>query len=258
MASVDTQDLEALFDQIVAEKALEEKSAPAPVKKTPAPVNGKEPAGHDADVAHPGNGAAAPGDDLYHRIGRLTRVLHDTLHELGYDKTLENSVIALPDARDRLAYIASLTEQAAERALNAVEKGQAMQQQVAQDAQQLAEQWQKLYRNALSLDDFKSLAGSTRDFLAALPKRAKDTHAQLHEIMMAQDFHDLTGQMIMKIVALARTMEDQLVSLLVETAKTDEPQNPMGLAGPQMNANGRSDVVTSQSQVDELLESLGF
>jgi len=256
MASVETEDLEALFDQIVAEKAsaVEAQSMP--------PVRGgngaQASAANDASRAVNGSDAEGAGEgDLYHRVGRLTRVLHDTLHELGYDENLAKSVVALPDARDRLAYIANLTGQAAERALSAVETGQAMQQQVAQDAKELSEKWDKLYAKELSVEEFKLLAGKTREFLSDMPKRARDTHQQLHEIMMAQDFHDLTGQVIMKIVALARTMEDQLVSLLIEAADNEKHQDGW-LSGPTVNTAGRSDVVANQTQVDELLDSLGF
>ena len=77
---------------------------------------------------------------------------------------------------------------------------------------------------------------------------------------MAQDFQDLTGQVIKKIIELTQNMEQQLLSLLLENAPASvkaEINNSL-LNGPVINAQGRSDVVTSQDQVDDLLESLGF
>ena len=248
MAAVDTEDLEALFDQIVAEKTT---TAPAPAPAAVASGNAA-PIRVNVDAANTGGGEEC--GDLYQRVGRLTRTLHDTLHELGYDKTLEASVISLPDARDRLAYIAKLTGQAAERSLGAVEHGQAVQQEIGKEASALVAQWDRLYAKELSVDEFKALAGQTREFLNGLPKRTADTYQQLHEIMMAQDFHDLTGQVIGKIVNLARTMEDQLVGLLIAGKKPEEGF----LNGPTVNGHDRTDVVTGQAQVDDLLESLGF
>jgi len=92
------------------------------------------------------------------------------------------------------------------------------------------------------------------------PARPQATNAQLLEIMMAQDFQDLTGQVIKKVIALAQDLEVQLLQVLVASTPPDKRKN-LGddlLNGPVINAEGRSDVVTSQEQVDELLASLGF
>ena len=206
---------------------------------------------------------------MFHRVGQLTRTLHDALRELGYDRNLASAVQDLPDARDRLNYIATLTGQAAERVLGAVERGQAAQRGLTQDSAQLAARWEELYAGALSIEEFKALAGQTRGFLRALPQRTGDIDAQLHEIMMAQDFHDLTGQVIGRVVSLAQSLEAQLVALLLDArpesaaqgdARVAAAQGGAGqwLTGPAINAAGRSDVVANQAQVDELLDSLGF
>ena len=191
------------------------------------------------------------------RVGQLTRALHDALRELGYDKKLASAAGSLPDARERLAYIASLTGRSADRVLGAVEQGQAVQQGVESRATGLAGRWKKLYARELSVEEFKLLAGETRDFLDAIPHASRDMNAHLHDIMMAQDFHDLSGQVIKKIVEVAQTLEASLVSLLLET-RPDEPAKTESLSGPAMRAEERIDVVASQAQVDQLLESLGF
>lgn len=245
MALPPEEDLEALFEQIAATRGagvpLDTPTAGAPER----PDGTREPAG--------------PEPAAYERIGMLTRKLHDALHELGYDKTVETAAQALPDARARLAYIAALTGKAAERALAAVEQGQAELQARNGDATLLAADWERLYAGALDVGAFKALAGRTRCFLGAQADHAARLNACLLEIMMAQDFHDLTGQVIQRIVALAQTLEDQLVKLLLET----RPAGPRGdpndqwLGGPSVH-RGRSDVVGDQGQVDQLLESLGF
>ena len=234
----DSDELEALFDRVAAEN-----TAPAP------PVtSGRAPESGDVDAA---------GEHLFQRVGQLTRTLHDALRELGYDRKIASAANSLPDARDRLAYIATLTGQAAEKVLGAVELAQTEQQRIDTAARGLDSRWAKLYANELGVDEFKALAGETRAFLAALPGQTAATQQHLHEIMMAQDFHDLTGQVIKKVVELAGTLETNLVALLVETQQSEKKPDAMWLNGPAIPSAG-ADVVRSQVEVDSLLESLGF
>lgn len=241
-------DLESLFDQVSSQTW----SAPAEVAETVAAATGSAVA---VDAVTP---EAAP--DVFHRVGHLTRTLHDALRELGFDKGVESTLQALPDTRDRLAYIATLTGKAADRALAAVEAGKVHQDRLQDGAQKLGAQWDRVYAGAADVEEFKATAGATREFLKGLPAETGATNAQLTEIMMAQDFHDLTGQVINRVVGLAREMEQHLLALLLETTPPDRrPGGDEGfLNGPVINAAGRADVVTGQAQVDDLLESLGF
>jgi chemotaxis protein CheZ len=213
-------------------------------------------------VPEPGASAASQhSDNVIAQIGHLTRKLHDALHQLGYDRALQNAAQAIPDARERLAYVATMTEQAAQRALNAIETAKPIQDQIGADASALAGDWERVFQRELSVDEFKGLAERTRAYLKAVPKQTEATNAQLMDIMMAQDFQDLTGQVITKITDMAQDVEQQLLQLLVDNCPPDlrEAVQSRGLLnGPVVNASGRADVVTSQSQVDELLESLGF
>lgn len=234
----DSDELEALFDSVVAQQA----------QQPPA-----------TNLAAPAAGAADedPAEHLFHRVGQLTRTLHDALRELGYDKKIARAASSLPDARDRLAYIATLTGQAADKVLGAVEVAQVEQQQIDASARTLEGRWGKLYANELGVEEFKTLAGDTRAYLAALPTRTAATQQQLHEIMMAQDFHDLTGQVIKKVVDLAGTLEASLVALLVESQQLEKKPDAGWLNGPAMATAG-AEVVRNQGEVDSLLESLGF
>jgi chemotaxis protein CheZ len=241
------EDLEALFDSI-AEKRLQE------TQQVAVPERGAEndPVGAQAS-------AGENEEDVHQRLGQLTRLLHDTLGELGYDKTVTALVQGLPDARDRLNYIAQLTGQAAEKALNSVDKGQEIQAGIGAGAKALSGDWERVFAKQVSVEEFRDLAQRTRDFLDAVPARAGELGAVLTDIMMAQDFHDLTGQVIKKIVDLAKYTEKQLVEILL---KTSPPETRLemehNLAGPVINPQARSDVVTSQQQVDDLLGKLGF
>jgi chemotaxis protein CheZ len=230
-ATQDSPELEALFDSIAA-----------------------------ASRAPTGNGEVG-ADPVIHELGQLTRRLHDALRELGYDKAIAQAADAIPDARQRLKYIADTTEQAAVRCLDAIEAARPVQEQLSTEARSLAQQWDRLFQGQLSVEQFRALAQTTRGFLDSVPARTGATNQQLHEIMMAQDFQDLTGQVIKKIMDVAQSVEQQLLHLLVEHAPPERRQAVQSaglLNGPVTNATGRTDVVTSQAQVDELLESLGF
>lgn len=240
----DSQDLQALFDSI-AEKAHVGETIPVNATTGPAqeagvwPVQGK----------------------VFQQVGQMTRQLHDTLGGLGYDKLIEKTASAIPDARDRLAYIANLTEQAACKVLNATDIANPLQDELEAGAALLGAKWDTLYENRMGIDDFKLLAAETRAFLKnAVPQRTAATKEQLLEIMMAQDFQDLTGQVIKKVISVAQELESQLMAVLIDTMpgnKRTESVNSL-LNGPVINAEGRADVVGSQQQVDDLLGSLGF
>jgi chemotaxis protein CheZ len=92
---------------------------------------------------------------------------------------------------------------------------------------------------------------------------SEKSDARLTEIMMAQDFHDLTGQVINRVVQLAATIEEQLLALLLQSAPAgapgqDKAYDMNALEGPVVDAEGRTDVVADQKDVDDLLASLGF
>ena len=240
-AKNDSDDLQALFDSLADQHDLSARSA----EIIPAHRNNEQ----------QGN------DKVFQRVGTMARQLHDTLCELGYDKLVEETVAALPDAKDRLAYIANLTEQAACRVLNATDIANPLQDKLENDAYALGAKWDALFANRMGVEDFKRLAAETRTFLKqGLPKETGATKAQLLEIMMAQDFQDLTGQVIKKIIGVAQDLESQLMGVLIETMpgeRRTESVNSL-LNGPVINAEGRADVVGSQRQVDDLLDSLGF
>lgn len=196
-------------------------------------------------------GCGTEAQDLYHRIGEITRRLHDALRELGYDKKIEASLGSLPDARARLSFIARLTGDAAEKVLDTVDAAQAQQEALAAHAAQVHA---RLLENPSALVASGELLG----FVGQVKENAQRTSSQLTDIMLAQDFHDLTGQTVRKVVEIASGLESSLLQLLL----TESPQDAGGkfgpLSGPVAEPAGRADVVSGQAQVDDLLESLGF
>ena len=238
----DSSDLQALFDSIASKKQSE--SVSASIEKSVEEEN-------EWPVQ----------DKVFKQVGQMARQLHDTLGALGYDKLLEKTVSALPDAKDRLSYIANLTEQAACKVLNATDIANPLQEELEAGASLLGAKWDAVYANKMDVEGFKLLAAETRAFLKnAVPQRTGQTKDQLMEIMMAQDFQDLTGQVIKKVVALAQDLETQLMGLLIETIPGEKRTESVTslLNGPVINPEGRTDVVASQQQVDDLLDSLGF
>jgi chemotaxis protein CheZ len=209
--------------------------------------------------------ARMPADEVYQRIGLLTRTLHDALRELGYDKELAGTREQLPDARDRLAYIARVTGEAAEKVLNAVDRARSVQEELTAKATSLRTRWQAVAaytRNdeARATPAGRSLVDETCEFFAGVGGQTDATQAILTDIMMAQDFHDLTGQVIRKVVALAQSMEEQLLKLLLQTSPAEQRRKLEAekLEGPVVKHEGRDDVVADQAGVDDLLASLGF
>ncbi len=206
---------------------------------------------------------ADTGPDVLHRIGVITRRLHDALRELGYDKTLETAADSLPDARARLAYIARLTGESANKVLNTVDLAQATQEELSLGADALKARWRGKTAQLLANPEGEELIAETREYLGSLSMSTQLTNGHLTEVMMAQDFHDLTGQVICKVIDLAQTLEEQLLAQLLESTPPERRARAAALesrslSGPVVKPGGRSDVVTNQSQVDEMLESLGF
>jgi chemotaxis protein CheZ len=207
--------------------------------------------------------AASP--EIFQQLGHLTRQLHDTLNVLGVLPNLKNTVDDLPDARSRLTYIATKTADAAERVLNLVDTAKADQEHIASETRRLAA--------LITADPVKAVAsGAVFNFVQDVETVTHRVDGHLTDIMMAQDFHDLTGQVVAKVVKLANDLESQLVKLLVQAAPPEAAQKVEAaltahhqtqapeiiLEGPVVDAEGRSDVVTNQGEVDDLLASLGF
>ena len=191
--------------------------------------------------------------EVVQQIGHLTRLLHDTLQQLGVMPKLQVAADGLPDARSRLTYIANKTAEAAGKVLDSVDHAKAEHEHIAAETRRLAD--------ALVADPVKAVAsGAVMNFVGDVEAATQRIDQHLTDIMMAQDFHDLTGQVVAKVVSLAAELEDSLVKLLVQAAPPEQAQKVESaiLNGPVVNPEGRSDVVANQGEVDDLLASLGF
>ena len=199
-------------------------------------------------------------EEVLSRIGHMTRALHESLRGLGLDKLIEKAASDIPDARDRLDYVARLSEQAAKKVLDATDSASPLQDAIETRSAELGKSWQALLDNGASEADWRALAARTIASLDESRAAAVTTRGELMNIMMAQDFQDLTGQVIGRITGIAQNLEKQLVQVLIDFAPSEikrELDNGL-LNGPQINPEGRSEVVADQGQVDDLLDSLGF
>lgn len=198
-------------------------------------------------------------ENLIQRIAQLTRMLRDSMRELGLDQAVKEAAYAIPDARDRLHYVARMTEQAANRVLNAAERLQPVQEQLQSRAVALDDRWQAWFDNPVELSEARQLVDDTRSMLKEVPETTKATQDALLDIIMAQDFQDLTGQVIMKMLHVVTAIETELVQVLIDSVPAERREEAQSLLnGPEVSPVGKADVVTSQDQVDDLLDSLGF
>jgi len=190
---------------------------------------------------------------VFQQLGSITRLLHDTMSQLGVMPKLQVATEGLPDARSRLTYIADKTAAAANKVLNSVDQAKAAHESIAQATRDIAAK--------ITADPVRAVAsGALMNFVYDVESTTATIDGHLTDIMMAQDFHDLTGQVVKKVVQLTSDLEDSLVKLLVQVVPPEhrDKVSQEVLQGPVVNPEGRTYVVSDQGEVDDLLASLGF
>lgn len=251
MMSNTNDDLEALFDEISSQRT--EVTAQTTTFAELSPSGDASP-----DVIQESQ-ADIP---MFDRLGAIVRQLHDSLNELGYDRTLAEVAEEITDSKSRLEYVATLTEQAANKVLNAIDEGMPVQDELLKSAREIDTSWTLLFAGKLSIEEFKVLAGDSRQFAARVASATEAEKARLMDIMMAQDFQDITGQIIKKVITISQKLEIELAQLLRDNApaefkekeKEKEKDKPVDLmAGPAIPASAMQ-----QDDVDDLLADLGF
>ncbi|MDN5370606.1 MAG: chemotaxis protein CheZ [Shewanella sp.] len=203
--------------------------------------------------------------ELFAEVGKLTRQLHNALNEFQLDNRLvELANNDIPDAKERLSFVIDMTEQAANKTMDAVEECLPLSDALSVSLANIKPTWDRLMRRNLSLDEFKTLCHDVQHFMVQTEADSGRLHELLNQILLAQDFQDLTGQMIRRVIDLVKEVESNLVSLLTMFgAQPNESlvsirESNIDAEGPIHNAGSRQDVVTGQDEVDDLLSSLGF
>lgn len=219
-----------------------------------------------ADERNPLQDQDHEASELLGRIGRMARLLHESMRELGLEEEVHRASESIPDVCDRLNYIATMTENAANRSLSAIEVAQPIQEAMSEQAQSLEARWESWFEGPFDTPHVMSLVKDTRMFLQDVPVKSEQVNGKLLEIMMAQEFQDITGQVVKKMIETVNSVEKELITALLDYLPPEKSkefevkrqQQDAGLLnGPNIKPDGK-DVVANQQQVDDLLDSLGF
>lgn len=215
---------------------------------------------------------------LYREVGRLTRSLHEAIRNFRIEpRSMEQqeALSMMADASDRLEYVVTMTAEAANRTMDLVEQTMPVANALRDEAAALRDQWQRLRRREMKPAEFRALYGRIDRFFVSMATDVETMYHSLSEILLAQDYQDLTGQVVQRVTALVKEFEEQMLSLVVMASHVDQltgtahsiearHESPelgesaeKGL-GPQVRAGEREDVVSGQDDVDDLLSSLGF
>ncbi len=200
---------------------------------------------------------------LYQQLGKLTRELHDSLTAFCEDaRVCSLAHNEIPNARERLKHVITLTQESADKTLSAVESCVPVAKDISDRASDLSNRWSQFRARRLTLTEFRALSGELDTFLHDTRTDADSLHAGLSEVLMAQDFQDLTGQIIQRVIGLVDEVEEKLVSIIaLAGARLNEDSSPdkgSGAEGPPIPSLRDPDVVSGQDEVDDLLSSLGF
>ena len=201
---------------------------------------------------------------LFHELGKLTRELHEALNAFRLDERLANLAnVDIPDAKERLNYVIAMTEQSATRTLSAVEESKPICGELVSRSGTLHRDWQRFMRREMQAAEFRDLCKRLIEFLSWIGSSVPRVDSHLSDVLMAQGFQDLTGQIIRRVITLVDDVEQNLVNLIrltgqkISPAETSSP-DPDRLDGPRIPGKKNSDAVSGQDEVDTLLSSLGF
>ena len=199
---------------------------------------------------------------IFQEIGKLTRELHDTLSSFELDMNIadlaENEI---PDAKKRLAYVIEQTDEAANTTLSIVEKFIPICETLDKDSNELAIEWNRFVSKEMNADDFRDLTKRIKKYIDDNKSSYTDIKSGINEIILAQGFQDITGQIIRKVIALVQDVEEKLIRVIKITgagAVDSRPAEKDELEGPQVPSLKSNDAVNGQDEVDDLLSSLGF
>ncbi|TBU74573.1 protein phosphatase [Pseudomonas daroniae] len=214
---------------------------------------------------------------LYHEVGKLTRELHNAIVNFQLDPRVPHAqeVSQISDATERLNYVVTMTERAANRTMDLVEQSAPLVNDLSSEADALSEDWGRFMRREMGAEAFRELAKRIELFLARSQRDSSKLSGHLNDILLAQDYQDLTGQVIKRVTQLVTEVESNLLKLMLMASQVDRfagiehnhdelrvEQNKQKDAshgeGPQIHADKRDDVASSQDDVDDLLSSLGF
>jgi chemotaxis protein CheZ len=201
---------------------------------------------------------------LFQELGKITREIHNSINSFSDDqRVVELTEEEIPDAKERLNFIVTKTEEAAHKTMTGAEAAMDVIDEFAQKAGTIQQRWQQFRTRELSKTEFLALSDDIDTFLSSIQPESDKVRSKMTDIMMAQDYQDLTGQMIKQVISMVQEVEEKLVRLVAisgaKLSKAEEKQADGSMAhGPQLPNADKAEVATSQDEVDDLLASLGF
>lgn len=197
---------------------------------------------------------------IYLQIVDLTRSLRES-----FSAFIDNAEVAaiaraeIPDARERLRHVIALTQKSADRTLTAVEACLPLAHGLGERARTLEDKWTALNERHPLPEAYRRLGVELQSLLAATRADADCLHTGLSDVLVAQEFQDLAGQLIQRVISLVNDVETQLISIIAATdSRSVESRRPdTRLNGPLVPGVKTEDVVGSQDEVDALLSGLG-
>jgi chemotaxis protein CheZ len=207
---------------------------------------------------------------LFQDLGRLTRELHDAMTGFLVDSKLsEMTDKDIPDAKERLRHVIEMTDKAASRTMDVVEDSLPVCDKLEKTASEIHERWEKFTRREMNPDEFRQLSRELGEFLGVLNEDIGQLKTGLNDVLMAQDFQDLTGQIIGRVINLVGDVEDSLVEIIKiggnrlsksspQKKEEEKKEEAVALDGPQVPGLESTTAVSGQDEVDDLLSSLGF
>ena len=201
---------------------------------------------------------------LFQELGKLTREFHDALNGFKLDaKLTELTGTDIPDARERLLHVIDMTDKAAHKTMTVVEDLMPLCDTLGNQSGDIHQRWQRFMKREMEPQESRALCDEVSVYLAEQNGGTERVRSGLNEILMAQDYQDITGQIISRVITLVTDLETSLVKLirdsgaiLEETGRAEEAAGE--LAGPQVPGLESTDAVSGQDEVDDLLSSLGF
>jgi len=205
-------------------------------------------------------------NEMYQEIGKLTRELHDSINTFGLDDRLADIASdEIPDARQRLAHVITMTDEAANNTLAAVEDSMPLCDQLLSETQNIETEWKRFSNREITLTEFKELSGDLKNYFSTNISSAEKINENLTKVLMAQGFQDLTSQIIKRVISLVEEVETNMVNIIqlagTKSNKSDSKEKIEehgGLDGPVVPGLEASGTVSGQDEVDDLLSSLGF
>ncbi len=201
---------------------------------------------------------------LFLELGKLTREIHESINEFTDDeRVVELAQDEIPDAKERLNYIITKTEEAAHKTMTAAESAMDVVDRFVQQANDIQGRWSQFRNREMSKEDFLKLSEDLDRFFGSINEESSKVKSQMTDIMMAQDYQDLTGQMIRQVITMVQEVEEKLVRLVAISGaklapKVKKKEDGSQAHGPQLPTADKNEVATSQGDVDDLLASLGF